>query len=286
MNVAGAIVTCVAVLAAAPCQAADTYTLIVVGASGGAPYAEKYDGWSRALAATLKAKFGYADDHVVSLEEARREQIQQALHDLRARLTKDDVLFVALIGHGADDRFNLAGPDMSAADWAALLAPIPARVVFADMSSSSFPFMHALAAPGRIVITSNDTAAQQFETVFPEFFIEAFTDPAADRDKDGRVSILEAFQYASAKVGVWFDQHNQLPTERALIDNEGAAAVTYLQPRAVSAGDVPASRQVEIETAIAGLKARRSLLPAAEYDAEMERLLTELARLSAQIRAR
>ena len=140
--------------------------------------------------------------------------------------------------------------------------------------------MRQLAAPGRIVITATDSTAQQFETLFAEFFIKAFAEPSADSDKDGRVSIYEAFQYATANVRTWFDQHNQLPTERALLDDEGAARATFLQPRTVQANDPIAKRQTEIESAIANLKARRSSLPPAAYDTELERLLIELARLS------
>jgi len=274
--------------------AADNYALIVSGASGGATYAAKYDGWRTALVTTLESRFGYPDNHVFALSEAKKEQIQRAILELRARVTKDDILFVALIGHGTDEKFNLAGPDMTAGEWADQLKQMPARVVFADMTSSSFPFLRRLAAPGRIVITATDSTAQQFETAFPGFFIHAFTEPSADGDKDGRVSIFEAFLYASANVRVWFDQHNQLPTERALLDDDGdgvgreawnpapdgaVARATFLQPRAVPANDPVAKRQADIEAAIAALKARRSSMPPAVYDAELERLLTELARL-------
>ena len=251
--------------------------LVVSGAAGGPAYAAKYDGWRASLVSTLK-QFGYADDQVLSLSGATKEQVQQAFATLRDRVTKDDVLFVALIGHGADEKFNLVGPDMRAADWAAQLKTIQGRVVFVDMSSGSFSFFRQLASPGRIVITANESAAQQFETMFPEYFVKAFTDTAADADKDGRVSIFEAYQYAAANVRTWFDQHNQLPTERALIDDEALARVTYLQPRA--ANGAVGKRQEELESAIASLKARRSSMTPAEYDAELERLLIELARIS------
>ena len=251
--------------------------LIVSGASGGPTYAAKYDGWRATLVSTLR-QFGYPEDHVLSLPDATKAQVQQAFAALRDRVTKDDVLFVALIGHGTDDKFNLVGPDMNAAEWAAQVKAVRGRVVFVDMSSGSFSFFRQLAAPGRIVITANESAAQQFETVFPEFFIRAFTETAADTDKDGRVSIFEAYQYAAANVRTWFDQHNQLPTERALIDDEPLARVTYLQPRSVN--DAVGKRQAELESAIAGLKARRGSMSPAEYDAELERLLVELARIS------
>ena len=267
-------------LSAARSLAGDNYALIVSGASGGAPYSEKYDGWRIALTKTLKSNFGYPDDHVRSLSEASRDQVQQALRDLQMRVAKDDVLFVVLIGHGTDEKFNLVGPDMTAADWSAQMKPIAGRIVFVDTTSSSFPFFRQLAAPGRIVITATDSTAQQFETVFADFFIRAFAEPAADSDKDGRVSIYEAFQFATANVRTWFDQHNQLPTERALLNDEEVARATFLQPRAVPANDPTAKRQAEIESSIANLRARRSSMPPAAYDAELERLLIELARLS------
>ena len=272
-------------LVATPCAAGDSYALVVSGASGGEAYAKKYDDWRRTLVTTLTSTFGYPADHVLTFSESSSAQIQQAIRDLRMRMTKDDQLLITLIGHGtaSDDvaKFNLVGPDMTAGEWADQLKTVPGRLVFVDTTSASFPFLRRLAAQGRIVITATDSAAQEFETVFPEYFIKAFADPSADGDKDGRVSIFEAFLYASANVRIWFDQHNQLPTERPLLDDDGDGAVaraTFLQPRTGPLN--------ELELAIAALKARRSSMAPAAYDAELERLLTELARISAQTRGR
>src|SRR5262249_23505558 len=143
------------------------------------------------------------------------------------RLTRDDQLLVFLIGHGTtvdtdEAKFNLVGPDFSASEWADLLKPLPGRLVFVNTTGASFPFLHKLAGRGRVVLTATDSAAQQFETVFPEYFIKAFGDEAADADRNGRVSIWEAFQYASAAVRQSFEQKGQLPTERPLIDDTGA----------------------------------------------------------------
>jgi hypothetical protein len=297
-----ALMLAVACLFASPCWAGDNYALVVSGAAGGDAYAKKYDGWRTTLVNTLKS-FGYGDDHVIVLSEASRDRITEVMRTLQARLTKDDALFVALIGHGTSEgdvaKFNLVGPDMTAHEWAEQLKPIGGRVIFVDTTAASFPFLRQLAKPGRIVITATDSAAQEFETVFPEFFIKAFNDPAADGDKDGRVSIFEAFLYASANVRTWYDRQNRLPTERALLDDDGdgvgreawnpapdgaVAKLTYLQPLAGAANDPLAKRQAEIESAIADLKARRAAMPPAAYDAELERLLTELARVSAERR--
>ena len=147
--------------------------------------------------------------------------------ELRRKLTKEDQLLVFLIGHGTtadgeDAKFNLVGPDLSATEWADLLKPIPGRLVFVNTTSASFPFLRKLAARGRVVMTATDSSAQQFETVFPEFFLKAFEDGGADLDKSGRVSLWEAFTYASAGVRGWFEQKGQLPTERPLLDDTGA----------------------------------------------------------------
>ena len=305
-----------AVCLASPAAAGENYAVVVTGASGGDVYAKKYDGWRRSFVSALRDKFAYPADHVIALAEkeepgvglATRTQVQRVLTDLRARLTQDDLLVVLLIGHGtltdnADAKFNLVGPDMSASEWAELLKPITARLVFVDTTSVSFPFMKKLAAPGRIVVTATDSAAQEFETIFAEWFVKSLTEMAADADKNGRVSMLEAFAYASAAVRRWYDEHNQLPTERPLIadgdgvgreaPDEGAggslARGTYLQV-AGEPVDAPrralAARQAALEAQVDALKARRSSMALDAYQVELERLLLDLARISAELRSK
>jgi hypothetical protein len=300
--------------------AGDRYAMIVTGASGGDAYAQKYDQWRATFVSTLREKFGYGADRLRILAEtesegvhkATRANVQRELLELRKRLTRDDQLLILLIGHGTsidgdDAKFNLVGPDMSASDWAELLKPLPGRLVFVDTTGASFPFLQKLAGRGRVILTATDSAAQQFETVFPEYFVNAFNDAAADTDKDGRVSLWEAFTFASAGVHQWFEQKGQLPTERGLLDDTGAgvgrearnpgpdgqaASVTFLEPDASVA--VPANttigalqkRRAELEAQIEELKARKATLLPDQYDAELERVLLELARIMQQIRAK
>jgi hypothetical protein len=305
---------------AAPAFGGERYALVVTGASGGDVYAAKYDAWRQTFVNTLRDTFGYAQDHVFVLAEterdgtrkATRENVQRVLVDLRRRLTRDDQLIVLLIGHGTsmdgeEAKFNLVGPDLSATEWTDLLRPIPGRLVFVNTTSASFPFLRKLAGRGRIVLTATDSSAQQFETVFPEYFIKALTDSAADLDKNGRVSIWEAFSFASAAVQRSFQEKGQLPTERPLLDDTGAgigreaqnpgpdgaiAKITYLQPDAPvtlpsdSQSAELVKRRAELEAQVEALKARKDTLPADQYDAELERLLIEIARVSAQIRTK
>ena len=297
---------------------ADHYALIITGASGGQQYAQKYEAWRTSFVTTFREKFGYPDDHLIVLSEegtgrrkATRDSVRAALADLRRRASKDDVVLVLAIGHGsaldADAaKFNLVGPDLSAEEWAALVKPITARLVFVDATAGSFPFLAALAAPGRIVLTANDSAAQQFETVFPEFLLKAFEDEAADTDKNGKVSVWEAFVYASAAVKAWFEGRGLLATERALVDDTGSgvgreagapgadgdlARITYFAPDAPpAAADAELGRllkrRTELESDVDLLRARKPAMPADQYEAELEKLLTELARIDRQIRSK
>src|SRR5262245_9733961 len=192
--------------------AGDRFALVVTGASAGQPYAQKYDAWRTAFVSLFREKFGYPDDHLMVLAEEgagtrrpTRENVRAALGELRRRAAKDDFVTISVIGHGTvvdaeDAKFNLVGPDLSASDWADLVKPIPGRIIFIDATAGSFPFLRALSAAGRVVLTATDSPGQQFETVLPEFLIKAFDDSAADTDKNGKISMWEAFLFASAGV--------------------------------------------------------------------------------------
>lgn len=298
----------------------DRYALVVSGAAGSAEYQRQYDSWRTALTGILQTTFHVPDDHLFVLADAAagsvpkptREAVRTAFAALRAKAAKDDTVLIVLIGHGTASesspgsaKFNLIGPDLTAHEWADLVGSVPGHIVFVDGASGSAPFLQALSARGRIVIAATDTAAQLYETVFPEFFIRAFTAPEADADKNGRVSIWEAFGYASAGVRQWYQQQGRLQTERALLDDNGdgigreagspgpdgtLAEDTYLQPEAAAAAS-PANRSLserrtDLQDQIARLRARRSEMTEEDYDAQMEQLLLELARVDADLRSR
>ena len=136
------------------------------------------------------------------------------------------MIFVTLIGHGSfaggTARFNLPGPDLSAADFNAMLQKLPTKqIVFVNTSSSSGPFVEALSGPGRTIVTATRNGAEQYATLFGGFFVDALTSDAADADKNKRVSVLEAFNYAKAEVARAYEREGLLATEHALLDDNG-----------------------------------------------------------------
>ncbi len=294
----------------------ERYALIVSGANGDQSYADQYAKWRQALTAALRESLEFDESHIVTLFDggdaahaSTAAGVRRELEALRSRMRAEDVLLIVLIGHGtadgSDAKFNLVGPDMESKDWAALLKLIPGRLVIVDSTSASFPFLERLAGPRRIVITATDSVAQRYDTVFPEYFIKALTDSQADIDKNGRVSVWEAFIGASLGVRRHYEQRGQLATERALMDDNGdgrgreaggdgddgsTASRFYLQPDAPGAAPTDEEllsllqKRAELQIDVDELKQRRALMTPDEYEKEFERLMIDLSKVSREIR--
>ena len=309
------------VLAAAPQPAAAAgarFALLVQGASGEPQYATQHRGWLDELSKIFSTTFKYDATHLAVLaeqpkageEKATAEAVKAALGRIAAAMKADDQLAIVLIGHGTaqsgDAKFNLVGPDLGVAEWAAALKPVPGRVIVIDTTSSSFPYLAGLAAQGRIVVTATNSAAQRFATVFPEGFIKALQSPEADLDKNGRVSVLEAFNFTSRFVKDFYTQKGNMAPELASIDDNGdgkgrdasatgpdgpVAAATYFDtPIALTSADPETQRLLDRQQALTDqiddLKRRQGSMAAAEFDKQLEVLITELATVSSQIRQR
>jgi hypothetical protein len=278
------------------------FALIVCGAAGGTEYATRYDRWGADLSKTLTENLRFDPAFVTVLSDttstnraSTAENVRRAVESVGSRMTRDDVFF------------NLVGPDLESAEWSALFRPLPGRVVIVNTSSASFPFLERLSAPRRIVITATDSPAQRYDTIFAEYFIRALADPAADLDKNERISIWEAFAAASVSVRRHYQQRGQLSTEHALLDDNGdgvgnevttpgddgsLAARTYLDetlPGSLPTDEVLLKllqRKSTLEAELEDLKIRRQFLTRPEYAKEFERLMIELAQVSHDIRQR
>lgn len=264
--------------------------------------------------AVIGAEDGFVDAEKISIPPAMArstaEEVRSAFGKVKAAAKADSLVLVVLIGHGAGDgdqaKFNLPGPDLSAKDYAALIAPITARrLVFIDCSSASGGFVKPLSAANRIIITATRSGSEQNATIFAENLVAAFSDPASDTNKDGRLSVLEAFNFANKATADYYSKRGLLATEHALIDDNGdgtghesatagdgaVADATFLDSQGAvqTTGDPELAglvkKKQELDDQIAQLKGRKDQMKPEDYQSELERLLLELAKVDQQIRS-
>jgi hypothetical protein len=114
--------------------------------------------------------------------------------------------------------------------------------------------------------------------MFPKYFAAALSGDGADSDKDTRVSMLEAFDYARREVAREYAQQNRLLTEHALLSVDGATVAEADAP--VAPGEALLARSFTLGSAVSG-----SLARAAESNPALAGLLAERRALEAKIDA-
>lgn len=299
---------------------AKKYALIITGAAASDEIRERFWQWSLSLHDTLARDYGYTRDTITLLFDdgpdaqdpnfrvdgsSRREDIESNLARLANELASGDQLSIIMIGHGSSTdsaaKFNIVGPDITGEEFAILLQPLNQQdIVIINSTSSGYEFAADLSARGRVVLSATRSRAERYDPMFMRFFIEALDGQKGDRDKNQRVSILEAYLYASQSVLGWYSDQGRLPTERAVIDDNGdgifslepgtgmsdggLAEIAYLDLS--SAGAVKSSAQAQqlytqmqdLERSIFLLRGQKSNYLEDDYWNRMEALLIELAR--------
>ena len=300
-------------------HAQETHLAVVVGLAGEPEHAELFQRWANTLV-DAAGKLGVSD--VIYLAEkpevdakrvtgkSTREEVVKAFDKLAAA-GEDDVVFIVLIGHGSFDgkvaKFNLPGPDLTPADFEPLLKKMKSRhVVFVNTASASGPFMDALAGSGRTIVTATRTGAERFATLFGGYFVDALAGMDADSDKNRRISVLEAFTYATREVATAYQREGIMSTEHALLNDSGGEGIpnptadgkqgkvaAVLALGSIAASDpLPADPKLralylerrDLERRIEALKLLKGSMPAERYEGELEKLATDLALKTRQIR--
>jgi hypothetical protein len=287
------------------------YYVTVAGLVGEPDYEERFTASAKDLDKQLKATG--ADAHVYSLTggEATRARLTQVLGEVARDARPEDDFVLILIGHGSFDgveyKFNLVGPDISAANLAALCNRVPAkRQLIVNTTSSSGGSIPALQRAGRAVVAATKSGTEKNATVFARYFVEALQDPAADVDKNESVSALEAFQYAERKTDEFYTSQKRLATEHAVFEDTGkgepvrAPAADIGEGRLLSSltlvryGDTqkaaldPAKRDLlakkeDFERQIDVLKYQKAAMSQTEYEQQLKALLVGLARIQAAL---
>ena len=289
---------------------ADTYFLTVAGLGGTPEYESDFVKWASELQKELEKNGPTTHVSTLSGAAASREAVQQALTRLATEVKPEDSFGIFLIGHGTFDgtdyKFNLPGPDVTAPELGALLNHIPAgRQLVVNMTSCSGASIPALAKKNRILITATKSGTEKNATVFPRYWIDSLRDPAADTDKNGSITTLEAFHYAAQKTAAYYEEEKLLATEHPMMtdapagsavrnpkpeNGQGllAARFAVVKPESDAKAVAPGKQKLvakkeELEAQIDRLKYAKAAMPPDDYKQQLSTLLLELARTQAEI---
>jgi hypothetical protein len=281
--------------------------VIITGLGGEPEYDRQFQELAERCAAGLR-KSGIPPANLIVLpaERATRAELAKTFQGLAGRLKFDDTLVVLLIGHGSwdghDYKFNVPGPDPTGAEFRQWFDRVPAgRQVIVNSSSSGGAAIPVWSKAGRAVLSATRSGEERNATVFMRFFAESLSDPAADQDKNGVVSALEAYRYAAQRVAKFYEAAGRLATEHPLLEDTGdghgqkdpspqngegllAGTIPLIRISAQTARlDTPQARELRarketLENDIAILKYRKSSMDGREYTQQLEKLLLELAR--------
>jgi hypothetical protein len=300
----------IGLLLAIPARAS-VYSVTVAGLVGEPDYEKRFTTAATDLDKLLKT--AGADVHVFTLTggAATRTRLKEILGQIARDARPEDDFVLILIGHGSFDgveyKFNLVGPDVSAAEIAELCNRVPARrQLIVNTTSASGGSIAVLQRAGRAVIAATKSGTEKNATVFARYWVEALQDPSADVDKNESVSALEAFQYADRKTAEFYTAQKRLATEHPVFEDTGkgepvrAPSVDTGEGRLLSSlilvrsGDAQKAafdsskrdllaKKEDFERQIDALRYQKAAMASNEYEQQLKVLLVGLARVQAAL---
>lgn len=289
---------------------AATQVLIVAGLGGDDSYAQEFALQADAYARQARELTADGNIDVIKGAAASRDAVRVALKSLAGTLQAGDQLLLYLIGHGSYDgqeyKFNLPGPDLAGPELAQLLNAIPAaNQLVVITGSASGALADLLQKPGRVLIAATRNGNEKNATRFGAALLAALADSASDADKNGVISAQEAFDAAARRVKESYEHDKKLATEHAHLVGATAGQFTMARlavPATVagaagaagaaapagasgpSSGPLAQERQ-RLNESIEALRLKKTTLPEAEYNQQLEALLLKLAEVQDRIDA-
>ena len=288
------IIFCLAALLASISLRAQTNeqrTLVLaVGAAGEPEYGEQFSAWAD-LWKQAAAKGGLQISVIGEDTNNPEADLTRLLTVLTNEVAKPaGELWIVFIGHGTYDghlaKFNLRGPDISATDLASVLKPCQRPLAVINCASASGPFINALSSTNRVIITATRSGSEVNAASFGGHMAKVIADPSADLDKDGQISLLEAFLLASRQTQQFYKEAGRLATEHALIDDNGDGLGT---PADWFSG-VRATKTAANGKSVDGVRSQQLMLVRSETEQELSPEVRarrdELEKLLSELRSR
>jgi hypothetical protein len=288
---------------------ASVYYVTVAGLGGEPDYEQRFTANARDLDKLFKESGSSAHVYTLTGTQATRAQLTQTLASIAHDAKPEDDFVLMLIGHGSFDgvdyKFNLVGPDITAAELAELCDRIPAkRQLVVNATSASGGSVAALEKPGRGVIAATKSGTEKNATVFARYWVEALQDPTADLDKSDSISAMEAFEFAQRKTAAFYESQKRLATEHPVFEDTGKnepvrepsksegvllANFTVLRIGAAQkqannpAKQALLAKKEDLEQKIDALKYQKAAMDPADYKQQLTAALVELAQVQQEL---
>jgi hypothetical protein len=288
---------------------ASVYYVTVAGLGGEPDYEQRFTANARDLDKLFKESGSSAHVYTLTETQATRAQLTQTLASIAHDAKPEDDFVLVLIGHGsfdgADYKFNLVGPDITAAELAGMCDRIPAkRQLIVNATSASGGSVATLEKPGRGVIAATKSGTEKNATVFARYWVEALQDPTADIDKSDSISAMEAFEFAQRKTAAFYESQKRLATEHPVFEDTGKnepvrepsksegvllANFTVLRIGAAQkqannpAKQALLAKKEDLEQKIDALKYQKAAMDPADYKQQLTAALVELAQVQQEL---
>ena len=151
------------------------------------------------------------------------ENLKQTIKTLAAVVQPVDRFIFYYVGQAnivaGKLRLNLPGQDITHEQLAEWINRIRASsmLLVLDCPGAGMA-VKAMTGKGRIIIGAC-TAEQHYSTRFSEYFVPSLVDSKSDTDSDGKVSLLEAFTFASKQLDDWYFRQLLLKTETPVLED-------------------------------------------------------------------
>jgi hypothetical protein len=296
-------------LIATPFARASVYYVTIAGLGGEPDYDQRFTANAKDLDKLFKASGNGAHVFTLTGNDATRAHLTETLDSIAHDAKPEDDFVLIMIGHGSFDgeeyKFNLVGPDITAAELAAVCDRIPTRrQLIVNATSASGGSVAALEKPGRGVIAATKSGTEKNATVFARYWVEALQDPTADLDKSDSISAMEAFEYAQRKTAAFYESQKRLATEHAVFEDtgrneavrepsksEGMLLASFPVLRIGAAqkqANDPAKQSLlakkeDLEQKIDALKYQKAAMDPADYKQQLTAALVELAQVQQEL---
>ena len=223
------------------------HVLIIGGAAGEKSFYDAFWNATSRFHQLLTDDYGYTPEQITFLfedmdasgesgivdTESKREHVLAAFTELAETVQPSDQFLIFMLGHASrtgrgDLKFNLRGRDITEAEYVTLINSIPAeRQILIFGFPYSGKLVRQLSKSGRIILTSSSpNEGYSLQAGFGDVFVDAFFSAANDTNRDGDISLLEAFLSLQTQTKAFYETDGNVQSEHPHLDDNGDGNAT------------------------------------------------------------